>query len=152
MTMGSFGAPSRPSVEAMGIPVSMWVAWMSPLESESRMAAQLAPFTTVESMPYFLNIPFSCAIKMGEQSVSAIMPNRSSVTSGRSPADDAALGADEEALASDLQPPRSASDPSPAPAPARNPRRPSVELLVVDMPLLLFMIGLLLDPRNHLRP
>src|SRR5690349_8067119 len=55
---------------------------MSPLDSESRMAAQLAPFTIVELMPYFLNRPFSCAITMGEQSVSAIMPKRMSVTSG----------------------------------------------------------------------
>ena len=33
-------------------------------------------------MPYFLNSPFSCAITMGELSVSAIMPKRMSVTSG----------------------------------------------------------------------
>src|SRR6188768_1380961 len=55
---------------------------MSPLESESRMAAQLAPFTIVELMPYFLNRPFSWAITIGEQSVSAIMPKRKSLTSG----------------------------------------------------------------------
>jgi hypothetical protein len=55
---------------------------MSPLESESRIAAQLAPFTTVELMPYFLNSPFSWAITIGEQSVSAIMPKRMSGVSG----------------------------------------------------------------------
>src|SRR6478735_8847980 len=72
----------RPIVEAMGIPRSMCVPWMSPFESESRMAAQLAPFTTVELMPYFLKRPFSCAMTMGEQSVSAIMPKRRSAVSG----------------------------------------------------------------------
>src|SRR6188472_1219531 len=46
------------------------------------MAAQLAPFPMVEWMPYFLNRPFSWAITIGEQSVSAIMPKRMSVTSG----------------------------------------------------------------------
>jgi hypothetical protein len=55
---------------------------MSPFESESRIAAQLAPFTTVELMPYFLNSPRSCAMTIGEQSVSAIMPKRRSATSG----------------------------------------------------------------------
>src|SRR6266480_451109 len=55
MIIGFFGEPSRPMVDAMGIPVSMWVAWMSPLDSESRMAAQLAPLATTELMPYFLN-------------------------------------------------------------------------------------------------
>jgi hypothetical protein len=64
------------------MPISMCVAWMSPFDSESRMAAQLAPFTTVELMPYFLNRPFSCAITMGELSVSAMMPKRMSATSG----------------------------------------------------------------------
>ena len=64
------------------MPISMCVAWMSPFDSESRMAAQLAPFTTVELMPYFLKKPFSWAITIGEQSVSAIMPKRMSVTSG----------------------------------------------------------------------
>ena len=84
MIIGFLGEPSRPIVEAMGMPRSMCVAWMSPLESESRMAAQLAPFTMVALMPYFLKKPFSCAITMGEQSVSAIMPNRRSGVSGRS--------------------------------------------------------------------
>ena len=64
------------------MPMSMCVAWMSPFESESRMAPQLAPFTTVELMPYFLNMPFSWAITIGEQSVSAIIPKRRSLTSG----------------------------------------------------------------------
>ena len=57
---------------------------MSPLESESRMAAQFAPLATVESIPYFLKIPFSCAITIGEQSVSAIMPNFIFAVSGAS--------------------------------------------------------------------
>ena len=52
-------------VEAMGMPRSMWVAWMSPFESESRMAAQLAPLVTVELMPYFLKRPFSWAMTIG---------------------------------------------------------------------------------------
>src|SRR6478609_5115411 len=55
---------------------------MSPLESESRIAAQLAPLMIVELMPYFLNSPFSWAITIGEQSVSAIMPKRKSGVSG----------------------------------------------------------------------
>ena len=55
---------------------------MSPVDKLSRIAAQLAPFTIVERMPYFLNNPFSCAITIGEQSVSAIIPKRMSLTSG----------------------------------------------------------------------
>src|ERR1044072_5349839 len=51
--IGFLGEPRRPIVDAMGMPSSMWVPWMSPFESESRMAAQLAPFTTVELIPYF---------------------------------------------------------------------------------------------------
>src|SRR6186997_1933061 len=93
---------------------------MSPLESESRIAAQLAPFTTVELMPYFLNRPRSCAITIGEQSVSAIMPKRRSGVSGAlelaplPPA--AALGAVEAAAGagSDLQPTSAAAAPMPA--------------------------------------
>src|SRR5436190_13961253 len=84
MIIGFFGAPSRPRVDAIGIPISMWVPWMSPLESASRIAAQLAPLLTVELIPYFLKKPFSCAITIGEQSVSAIMPNLTSLTSGPS--------------------------------------------------------------------
>jgi hypothetical protein len=74
MIIGFFGAPPSPMVEAMGMPVSMCVAWMSPLVRESRMAAQLAPLLTVELMPYFLKRPFSCATTMLEQSVRAMMP------------------------------------------------------------------------------
>src|SRR6187549_3809082 len=55
---------------------------MSPLDNESRMSAQLAPLMIVELMPYFLNRPFSWAITMGEQSVSAIIPKRKSGVSG----------------------------------------------------------------------
>ena len=66
------------------MPISMCVAWMEPEERLSRMAAQLAPFVTVELMPYFLNNPFSCAMTMGEQSVSAIMPKLMLGASGAS--------------------------------------------------------------------
>src|SRR4029450_5073174 len=83
-TIGFFGEPSRPNVEAMGMPSSMCVAWMSPLLSESRIAAQLAPLLTTLLMPCFLNRPFSWAITMGEQSVSAIIPNFISLVSGAS--------------------------------------------------------------------
>src|SRR6185436_16811109 len=69
ITVGFLGEPSRPIVDAMGIPSNMWVAWLSPLERESRIAAQLAPFETMELMPYFLKKPFSWAMTMGEQSV-----------------------------------------------------------------------------------
>src|SRR5688500_10081550 len=82
MTMGFFGAPRRPIVEAIGIPISMWVAWMSPFDRESRIAAQLAPFTIVELIPYFLKNPFSCATTIGELSVSAMIPKRTSGVSG----------------------------------------------------------------------
>jgi hypothetical protein len=75
MTIGFFGAPPRPIVLAIGIPSSMCVACMSPLLSESRIAAQLRTLATVELMPYFLKRPFSCAITMLEQSVSAMMPS-----------------------------------------------------------------------------
>src|SRR6266487_4418843 len=84
MIIGFFGEPSRPMVEAIGMPVSMWVAWISPLESESRMAAQLAPLLTTELRPYFLNSPFSWAMTMGEQSVKAIIPKRTPGVSGAS--------------------------------------------------------------------
>ena len=84
MIIGFFGEPSRPMVEAMGMPSSMCVAWLSPLESESRMAAQFAPLRTTALMPYFLKKPFSWAITMGEQSVSAMMPNFMSLVSGAS--------------------------------------------------------------------
>src|ERR1043166_7196203 len=48
------------------------------------MAAQLAPLATVGSMPYFFKISFSWAMTIGEQSVSAIMPNFILVVSGAS--------------------------------------------------------------------
>src|SRR5258707_7726446 len=84
MIIGRFGEPRRPIVEAIGMPISMCVAWISPFASASRMAAQLAPLLTVELMPYFLKKPFSCAMTIGEQSVRAIMPNLRSLTSGPS--------------------------------------------------------------------
>src|SRR5687768_14429285 len=84
MIIGFFGEPSSPIVEAIGMPSSMCVPWMSPAESESRIAAQFAPFETVDSMPYFLNNPFSCAMTIGEQSVSAMIPNFNLLVSGAS--------------------------------------------------------------------
>jgi hypothetical protein len=83
-TIGFTGAPASPIVDAIGMPSSMWVAWTSPLLSESRIAAQLAPFETIELMPYFLKSPFSCATTIGEQSVSAMIPNFRSAVSGAS--------------------------------------------------------------------
>src|SRR3954471_14832671 len=74
MIMGFFGEPNRPIVEAIGMPISMWVVWMVLLERESRIAAQFAPFVMVALIPYFLKNPFSCAMTNGEQSVSAMMP------------------------------------------------------------------------------
>src|SRR3954447_22073205 len=71
---------------------------MSPFDSESRMAAQLAPLLTVELMPYFLNNPFSCAITIGEQSVRAIIPNFRSGVSGPSSAAQLALALRSPAL------------------------------------------------------
>jgi len=48
------------------------------------MAAQFAPFAMVTSRPCFLKKPFSAAMTSGEQSVSAMMPQRSLVVSGAS--------------------------------------------------------------------
>src|SRR5882672_9125985 len=81
---------------------------MEPVERLSRMAAQLAPFVTVELMPYFLKKPFSWAMTMGEQSVSAIMPKLRSDVSGASDA--------EPAVAAQLLLPRAAQS---AAVPAR---------------------------------
>ena len=108
----------------MGIPVSMWVPWMSPFDRASRMAAQLAPLLTVELMPYFLKKPFSWAITIGEQSVRAIIPNFSSFTSGPSlgdsgPVDPAgAAGAAVSVFGS--QPPRNVAPARPLAAVVRN--------------------------------
>jgi hypothetical protein len=84
ITIGFLGDPSRPMVDAMGMPVSMCVPWRSPLERASRTAAQLACLATVELIPYFLKRPFSWAMTIGEQSVSAIIPNFTSGVSGAS--------------------------------------------------------------------
>src|SRR5258706_16308848 len=84
ITIGLLGEASRAIVDAIGIPRSMWVACKSPLESESRIAAQLAPLAMTESIPYFLKSPFSCAITIGEQSVRAIIPNLTVAVSGAS--------------------------------------------------------------------
>src|SRR4051812_12709936 len=91
ITIGFFGASKRPIVDAIGMPISMCVAWMSPFERASRIAAQLAPLVTFELIPYFLNRPFSWAITIGEQSVSAIMPKLTLGDSG--PSVPPALGA-----------------------------------------------------------
>src|SRR6266851_9433697 len=74
ITIGFTGEPARPIVEANGMPISMCVAWFSPIDSLSRITAQDASFEITESMPYFLNSPNSCPITMEEQSVSAMMP------------------------------------------------------------------------------
>lgn len=105
-------------VEASGMPMSMCVAWMEPLERLSRMAAQLAPLVTVELMPYFLNRPFSCAMTMGEQSVRAIMPKLRFGVSGASLAP--------PTVAAQIRVPRAekkAVAPTPAEARVRNCRR-----------------------------
>ena len=86
MIIGFIGEPSRPMVEAKGMPNSMCVAWFSPSVSVSRIAAQDASFEIVESMPYFLNRPSSWAMTIDEQSVSAMMPKRILVVSGASAA------------------------------------------------------------------
>src|SRR6185295_14789421 len=57
MIIGFLGEPSRPMVDAIGMPVSMCVAWMSPFDSESRIAAQLAPLETTELTPDVWNSP-----------------------------------------------------------------------------------------------
>ena len=64
----------------------MCVAWFSPRLILSRIAAQDASLEIVDSMPYFLNSPNSCAITIDEQSVKAMMPNRMLVVSGPSAA------------------------------------------------------------------
>src|SRR5258705_10213354 len=51
------------------------------------MAAQFAPFETVDSIPHFLNKPFSWAMTMGELSVSAMIPNFIFGASGESSAE-----------------------------------------------------------------
>jgi hypothetical protein len=84
MIIGFLGDPPRPIVLAIGMPMSICVPWRSPLVSESRIAAQLAPLLTFELMPYFLKRPFSWATTMLEQSVSAMMPRLMSVVSGAS--------------------------------------------------------------------
>ena len=63
-------------VDAKGMPKSMCVAWFSPRLILSRIAAQEASLEIVDSMPYFLNSPNSCAITIDEQSVKAMMPIR----------------------------------------------------------------------------
>ncbi len=54
MTIGFTGEPRRPMVEANGMPISICVAWLSPIVSLSRMTAQEASFEITESMPNFL--------------------------------------------------------------------------------------------------
>jgi hypothetical protein len=50
-TMGFTGEPARPIVEPSGMPISMWVAWLSPMLSLSRMTAHDASFETIELIP-----------------------------------------------------------------------------------------------------
>ena len=86
MTIGFFGEPSSPSVDAYGMPSSMCVAWFSPRVRRSRITAHDASFEIVDSMPCFLNRPSSWAMTIDAQSVSAIMPNRICGVSGPSSA------------------------------------------------------------------
>ncbi len=85
-TIGFTGDPASPIVEAIGMPISMCVPWFSPRFILSRMTAHDASFETTESMPNFLKKPSSCAITIGAQSVSAMMPNRIVLVSGESSA------------------------------------------------------------------
>src|SRR5690349_19944706 len=64
----------------------MWVDWFSPSDSLSRITAHDASFETTELMPNFLKKPSSCAMTIGEQSVSAIIPKRMFEVSGESSA------------------------------------------------------------------
>ena len=82
------------------------------------MAAQLAPFVTFELIPYFLKKPFSCAMTIGEQSVSAIMPKLMSGASGASLAFPAVAAHEREPSAD-----HNAAAPTPAAARVRNWRR-----------------------------
>ena len=50
----------------------------------SRIAAQFAPFATTALIPCFLKKPFSWAMTIGELSVSAMIPNLISLSSGAS--------------------------------------------------------------------
>src|SRR5205823_3608263 len=75
-----------PIVDANGMPMSMCVAWFSPSDSLSRFTAHDASFDTTELMPNFLKNPSSCAMTIGAQSVSAIMPKRMFGVSGESSA------------------------------------------------------------------
>src|SRR5688572_10715968 len=99
---------------------------MSPVESESRIAAQLAPLLIVDSIPYFLKSPFSCAITSGEQSVSAIMPNLSDLVSGPSLAaapGGTSIGRAELALSALVAPQPVSAEAATAPAAATKARR-----------------------------
>src|SRR5258708_32205390 len=62
MINGFMGEPSRPMVEANGMPVSMCVAWFSPSESLARMAAHDASLEITEPTPNLLRYPSSCAL------------------------------------------------------------------------------------------
>src|SRR6185436_13935416 len=84
--IGLTGEPARPIVDANGMPISMWVPWFSPTDSLSRITAQDASFETTDWMPNCLKYPSSCAITIGEQSVSAMIPKRMVLVSGESSA------------------------------------------------------------------
>ena len=86
MTIGLTGEPARPIVDANGMPISMCVAWFSPIDSLSRITAHDASFEMIDSMPNCLKYPSSCAITIGEQSVSAMIPKRIVFVSGESSA------------------------------------------------------------------
>ena len=51
MIIGFTGDPASPIVEASGMPISMCVAWLSPIDSLSRMTAHDASFEMIDSIP-----------------------------------------------------------------------------------------------------
>jgi hypothetical protein len=86
ITIGFTGEPARPIVDANGMPRSMCVAWFSPIDSLSRITAHDASFEMTASIPNCLKYPSSCAITIEEQSVNAMIPNRTVLVSGASSA------------------------------------------------------------------
>src|SRR6266849_840777 len=67
ITIGFTGEPARPIVEANGMPISMCVAWFSPIDSLSRMTAHDASLEMTDSIPNCLKQPSSWAITIDEQ-------------------------------------------------------------------------------------
>src|SRR4051794_13771118 len=107
------------------------------------MAGQLAPLATTELIPYFLKMPFSWAITIGEQSVSAIIPNLMSAVSGASlgvatPVVGAIFGGDlplSAELGASVQPLSNgnAALPKPTAAADRNSRRETADVFFCEV-------------------